>query len=56
MDRHHSRGGGGRLTALVAALSLGFAVGAHAETGHAVVNHLYACIRHQWFQPTRDES
>ena len=35
MDRHHSRGGGGRLTALVAALSLGFAVGAHAETGSA---------------------
>jgi hypothetical protein len=34
MDRHHSRDGG-RLTALVAALSLGFAIGAHAETGSA---------------------
>ena len=35
MDRHHSWRGGGRLTALVAALSIGFAAGAHAETGSA---------------------
>jgi hypothetical protein len=34
MDRHHSRDGG-RLTALVAACSMVFAVGAHAETGSA---------------------
>jgi len=34
MDRHHSRDAG-RLTGLVAALSLAFAVGAHAETGSA---------------------
>ena len=35
MDRHHSRSGVGRLTALVIALSIGFAAGAHAETGSA---------------------
>ena len=35
MDRHHAYSGAGRLTALVAALSLGFAAHAHAETGSA---------------------
>lgn len=35
MDRHHSGRGGGRLTALVAALSIGFAAQVHAETGSA---------------------
>jgi len=35
MDRHHACSGAGRLTALVAALSLGFAAHAHAETGSA---------------------
>jgi len=34
MDRHHTRGGG-RLTALVTALLLGFVASAHAETGSA---------------------
>ena len=35
MDRHYSRNGGRRLTALVAALSICFAAGAHAEAGSA---------------------
>jgi hypothetical protein len=35
MDRHHSRDGGRRLTALVAALTLSFAASSHAETGTA---------------------